>query len=851
MKRLAQKSASPDIAINDKNKIKAIISGVIIMLLSVVLFFGEVGCQNNAAQPEPLDAPENLHIEGKMLLWDDVKNASGYVVYADTNENYVKENSYDLAYLDAGVTYTIEVWAVDETGAYDDSAAAEIMYYSEYVEEECYDEAGLKYVLLEDGSGYEVSKGSSDMLGEIYIPDYVNGMPVKSIADNGFYKNYDGPLVNLDLRTGAKCNRVTTAVRLPKHLESIGDSAFACFYNITEIVIPDGVVEIGKRAFVNNAHLTKVVLPKGLKVLREESFRRTALDEIILPQGLEIIESFAFGNASPSGGRLAVQTNVSEVVIPDSVVSIGEQAFANRDNLKTLVMSENIEHIAKYAFSGTAWYEAQPEGCICFNDLLYEYKGDFPEGTTFTVPLFIKKISENAFAYKKGLKKIVIPDGVILDGSNIFDRCTSLEEAVLPSDLKELPDGTFSNTGLKSITLPDGLEVIGKNAFSGTANLKRVTLPDGLEVIGKNAFSGTANLKRVTLPDSLEVIEESAFRSGGLTEIVIPDSVTTIGQYAFSGCRSLLSVTLGKGVKKIEKGAFEECTTLFEVYNLSDLEITPGSADNGGVGYYAKYVFDSSSGTAGNIETTPDGYVFYNDDGEYSLIDYDAEKTELVLPEKFKGHDYSLDILFENNKNLEKIIIPDSIASLPADIFNGCINLKEVVLPGSLTAIPDRAFYGCYALTKITPGEAISEIGKEAFAFSGVEELEFGDALKNIGDQAFFYCGSLRYVDLGDGVESIGAGAFKQCKMLNKIIIPVSVKTIGIEAFYETGLWANIFYEGNKADMDKVSQGRNWAFNVIVYYYSETEPPKNASGTGYDDYYWRYASDNATPVIWQ
>ena len=825
MKRLAQKSASPDIAINDKNKIKAIISGVIIMLLSVVLFFGGAGCQNNAAQPEPLDAPENLHIEGKMLLWDDVKNASGYVVYADTNENYVKENSYDIAYLDAGVTYTIEVWAVDETGAYDDSAITEITYYSEYAEEECYDEAGLKYVLLEDGSGYEVSKGSSDMKGEIYIPDYVNGLPVKRIAELGFYKKYDGVLTNLDLRTGATCNRITTAVRLPKHLESIGGGAFACFYNITEIVIPDGVVEIGKRAFVNNAHLTKVVLPKGLKVLREESFNHTALDEIILPQGLEIIESFAFGTAG--SGPLAVQSNVSEVVIPDSVVSIGEYAFASRDNLKTLVMSENIEHIGSKAFLGTAWYEAQPEGYICFGDILYAYKGDFPEGSIVTIPSFIKKISGKAFAGKKGLKKIVIPDGVILDGGNIFDGCSSLEEAVLPSDLKELPDGTFSNTGLKSITLPDGLEVIGKNAFSGTANLKRVTLPD-----------------------SLEVIEESAFRSGGLTEIVIPDSVTTIGQYAFSGFRSLLSVTLGKGVKKIEKGAFEECTTLFEVYNLSDLEITPGSKDNGGVGYYAKDIYDTLS-AASKIERASDGYVFYNDDGEYSLIDYDAEKTELVLPEKFKGHDYSLDILFKNNKNLEKIIIPDSIASLPADIFNGCINLKEVVLPGSLTAIPDRAFYGCYALTKITPGEAISEIGKEAFAFSGVEELEFGDALKNIGDQAFFYCGSLRYVDLGDGVESIGAGAFKQCKMLNKIIIPVSVKTIGIEAFYETGLWANIFYEGSKADLDEVSLGRNWAFNGIVYYYSETEPPKNASGTGYDDYYWRYASDNATPVIWQ
>ena len=825
MKRLAQKSASPDIAINDKNKIKAIISGVIIMLLSVVLFFGGAGCQNNAAQPEPLAAPDNLYIEGKMLTWGEVKNASGYVVYADKSENYVKENSYDLAYLDAGVTYTIEVWAVDETGAYDDSAITEITYYSEYAEEECYDEAGLKYVLLEDGSGYEVSKGSSDMKGEIYIPDYVNGLPVKRIAELGFYKKYDGVLTNLDLRTGATCNRITTAVRLPKHLESIGGGAFANFYNITEIVIPDGVVEIGKRAFVNNAHLTKVVLPKGLKVLREESFSHTALDEIILPQGLEIIESFAFGTAG--SGPLAVQSNVSEVVIPDSVVSIGEHAFADRDNLKTLVMSENIEHIGSKAFLGTAWYEAQPEGYICFGDILYAYKGDFPEGSIVTIPSFIKKISGKAFAGKKGLKKIVIPDGVILDGGNIFDGCSSLEEAVLPSDLKELPDGTFSNTGLKSITLPDGLEVIGKNAFSGTANLKSITLPDGLEII-----------------------ENNAFYYGGLTEIVIPDSVTTIGQLAFGNCENLLSITLGKGLQNIEENAFKNCVVLFEVYNLSDLEITPGSADNGGVGYYAKYVFDSSSGTAGNIETTPDGYVFYNDDGEYSLIAYDADKKEVVLPEKFKGHDYSIGMLFRNNMTLEKVVIPDSITSLPANVFYSCINLKEVVLPDSLTAIPDGAFYGCRSLTTITLGEGITEIGVKAFSVSGVEELRFGDGLKSIGYRAFDGCDDLIYIELGAGLESIGMEAFRSCNSLKSIIIPASVRFIGAKAF-NVKISVNIFYEGSKADLDEVSKGINWMNNAQIYYYTETEPPKNASGTGYDDYYWRYASDNATPVIWQ
>lgn len=92
--------------------------------------------------------------------------------------------------------------------------------------------------------------------------------------------------------------------------------------------------------------------------------------------------------------------------------------------------------------------------------------------------------------------------------------------------------------------------------------------------------------------------------------------------------------------------------------------------------------------------------------------------------------------------------------------------------------------------------------------------------------------------------------AFRSCNSLKSIIIPASVRFIGAKAF-NVKISVNIFYEGSKADLDEVSKGINWMNNAQIYYYTETEPPKNASGTGYDDYYWRYASDNATPVIWQ
>ena len=604
---------------------------------------------------------------------------------------------------------------------------------------------------------------------------------------------------------------------------------------------------LNKGAFNGAPHLTKIVLPKGLKVLERQSFASTAPDEIILPQGLEIIEVSAFGTAQT--GIHSVRSNVSEVIISDSVVSIDTSAFKNRENLKTVVMSKNIEYIGSGVFSGTAWYEAQPEGYICFGDILYEYKGDFPEGSIVTIPSFIKKISERAFEQTKGLKKIIIPEGVILNGDSIFIGCSSLEEAVLPSDLKELPDFTFDSTGLKSITLPDGLEVIGKAALGSNRSLKSITLPDSLKVIGSGALGFLENLKSITLPDGLEIIGSNAFYHSGLTEIVIPDSVTTIDQLAFDNCVDLLSITLGKGLQNIEQDAFKDCVALFEVYNLSSLEITSGSKDNGGVGYYAKDIYDTLS-AASKIERASDGYVFYNDDGEYSLIAYDADKKEVVLPEEYKGKSYAIASAFYYKKTLEKVVIPDSITSLPANVFYSCINLKEVVLPDSLTAIPDGAFYGCTSLTTITLGEGITEIGVKAFAVSGVEELRFGDGLKSIGYRAFDVCDDLIYIELGAGLESIGMEAFRSCNSLKSIIIPASVRFIGAKAF-NVKIPVNIFYEGSKADLDEVSKGINWMNNAPIYYYTETEPPKNASGTGYDDNYWRYAADNATPVIWQ
>lgn len=75
-----------------------------------------------------------------------------------------------------------------------------------------------------------------------------------------------------------------------------------------------------------------------------------------------------------------------------------------------------------------------------------------------------------------------------------------------------------------------------------------------------------------------------------LTGIEIPDSVTSINMWAFRGCTSLTSMTIPESVIDIGYGAFSGCFKLVEVYNLSGMDITAGSTNNGYVAYYAKAV---------------------------------------------------------------------------------------------------------------------------------------------------------------------------------------------------------------------------------------------------------------------
>ena len=176
---------------------------------------------------------------------------------------------------------------------------------------------------------------------------------------------------------------------------------------------------------------------------------------------------------------------------------------------------------------------------------------------------------------------------------------------------------------------------------------------------------------------------------GDRTSITIPNSVTSIGSYAFYKCSSLTSLTIPDSVTSIGYGAFAGCYRLVEVYNLSSLNITKGSIDNGYVGYYALNIYMDKN-TPSKL-TKENDFVIHTEGNVKTLVGYFGDRTSIT--------------------------IPSSVTSIGSYAFYNCSSLTSITIPSSVTSIGSYAFYNCSSLTSITIPNSVTSIGRDAFGY--------------------------------------------------------------------------------------------------------------------------------------
>ena len=201
------------------------------------------------------------------------------------------------------------------------------------------------------------------------------------------------------------------------------------------------------------------------------------------------------------------------------------------------------------------------------------------------------------------------------------------------------------------------------------------------------------------------------------------------------------------------------------------------------------------------------------------------------------GYIYFANVLYgykgEMPENTVLNFYPDYIDRFADSALNYCKNLVEVTIPQGWESTTGGGVFGYCKNLQI---------------------VNFPNSLKVISDSMFINCTALESIPIPDSVTVIEDCAFQGCSNLKSIVLPKSLNKIGEVAFFKCNNLTEIYYKGTQTDWDKIQfyeEDENPPNNATIYFYSETEPPRNADGTGYRDNYWHYAEDGVTPVIWE
>lgn len=466
----------------------------------------------------------------------------------------------------------------------------------------------------------------------------------------------------------------------------------------------------------------------------KEAMVGAEINDIVIPESITSIGASAFAGST-----------VASVTLPDKLALIGESTFAGCINLDTVNIPSAMTEIPANAFAYTA------------------LKG------TLVIPSSVVNIAASAFEGCESLTGIEIPKSVRMLMSKAFAGCTSLANVkVYATEPLTVDADLFDSSvfGTATLQCPKGfadvyaeapvwknftvikddflLDVNSGDRFVFQKMPYEITsLKDGEMTVkakfhhfdGKHRDTAVeiANAKfsgDVVIPSEItymdkkfrvtEISDSAFFRAKNLTSVTMPADIKGFGKNMFDGCEKLVSCNIPDNVTEISPNCFSSCAA------LKSIVIPAGVTAIGNNAFY----YCSS---------------------------------------------------------LESISLPEGLKTIGERAFYQCAKLAEINLPVGVTAVPAYAFGYCSSLTHFEFGDRITSIGN--YALSGCIKLQsvtLPSALTAIPNSLFNGCKALTSVDIPASVTSIGSSAFNGCMSMTEIELPAGVKTIQSNAFQNT-----------------------------------------------------------------
>ena len=450
---------------------------------------------------------------------------------------------------------------------------------------------------------------------------------------------------------------------------------------------------------------------------------------------------------------------------------------------------------------------------------------------TATIGDGVTSIGNSAFESCDNLSTVTFGSSLETIGQQAFMNC-NITSVSFPESIRIIDGNAFSNNEMEALFIPEGLEQLNRCAFSGCSNLERIQYnavnAELRTTYEQSAFenAGTSGLELI-IGDKVTTIPNHFFKNvTSLKSLTIGSSLAidpsgNNGYQAFMGCTGIETI-----LYKSDQGGFSTTAAVFS---------GAGSVDNGIKVTFEKRVpyqmFYNCTTVRHvvieeNVDTVDSGGAFMDMDS-IQQVDYYSKKLESVN-----------DLTFHNTLDSESCRITATFYSgsvIPDYIFSGCETLQTVIIEDGVESIGSRAFYSS-GLSSVTIGADVASIGINAFAGCALEtivyhactvsgvttdnnlahyaegcsisisgtsgktvsvptkmftsgsywlvtELNIGEYVPTIGDDAFRGLRGITDLTLSEGISTIGSGAFYGCSGLTELDIPDSVTTIGASAF--------------------------------------------------------------------